>query len=86
MLPIQPRRLPHKVLSRGGSFGEHTADPNVLFAWLVRNLERLVEEMEYHEVRTGPVGEGRSSLEAPSARFDTLLEALRPCLREAWIP
>jgi DNA polymerase V len=97
VLPIRPRRLPHKVLSRGGSFGEPTADPNILFAWLVRNLERLVEELEYHEVRTGRVatwvgyrdgraGEGRSSLEAPSARFDTLLDAFRPCLRRAWIP
>jgi DNA polymerase V len=97
VLPIQPRRLPHKILSRGGSFGEPTDAPSTLYAWLVRNVERLVEELEYHEVRTarvaawvgyrdGRAGDGRSSLGAPSARFDTLLEALRPCLREAWIP
>ena len=58
--PIQPRRPPHKVLSRGGSLGEATADPIVLYAWLVRNLERLIEELEYHEVRRGPAdGLGR---------------------------
>ena len=51
--PIQPRRPPHKVLSRGGSLGESTADPIVLYAWLVRHLERLIEELDYHEVRAG---------------------------------
>ena len=29
----------------GGSFGESTADPMILYAWLVRNLERLIEEL-----------------------------------------
>ena len=43
----------HKALSRGGSFGEATAEPVVLYAWLVRNLERLIEELEYHGVRAG---------------------------------
>lgn len=97
VLPIQTRRPPHKVLSRGGSFGEPTDQPAVLFAWLVRNLERLVEELDYHEVRVGRLtvwvayrdgrtGEGRAVLETPSARIDLLLDAARPCLRRAWIP
>ena len=95
--PIQPQRPAHKVLSRGGSLGEATADPIVLYAWLVRNLERLIEELEYHEVRAGRltvwvayknghVGVGQTSLAAPSDRFDLLLDAARPCLRRAWIP
>lgn len=45
----------HKVLSRGGSFGKATDNPVILGAWLVRNLERLVEELEYHEVSAGRV-------------------------------
>jgi DNA polymerase V len=95
--PIQPHRPAHKALSRGGSLGEATADPIVLYAWLVRHLERLIEELEYHEVRAGRltvwvayknghVGVGQTSLAAPSDRFDLLLDAARPCLRRAWIP
>lgn len=95
--PIHPERPLHKALSRGGSFGEATAEPAVLFAWLVRNLERLIEELEYHAVlagrltvwvsyKNGQVGLGQSSLTVPSDRFDVLLEAARPCLRRAWLP
>jgi DNA polymerase V len=97
VLPIYPKRTPHKMLSRGSSFGEATDQPGVIYAWLVRNVERLIEEMEFHEVRTGRVaawvgyrdgrsGEGKSGLVTPSNQFDVLLEALRPCLRQAWIP
>ena len=97
VLPIRERRPLHKVLSRGGSFGEATADPVILYAWLVRNLERLVEELHYHEVRAGHLavwvgykdgraGEGRASLGVPADRFDALLDAARPCLRRAWVP
>src|SRR5262249_9335838 len=97
VLPIRPQRMPHKVLSRGGSFGESTDVPSVLWAWLVRNLERLVEELVHHRVLTGRVavwvgyrdgraGEGRATLQVPSNRFDTLLDTLRPCLRHAWLP
>jgi DNA polymerase V len=51
VLPIRPQRMPHKVLSHGGSFGEPTDLPSVRWAWLVRNLERLV----YYGVLTGRV-------------------------------
>jgi DNA polymerase V len=95
--PIHPRRPLHKVISRGGSFGEASDYPDVVWAWLVRNVERLIEELHYHEVRAahvavwigyrdGRFGEGRASLETPSDRFDVLIDVLRPCLRRAWIP
>ena len=95
--PIRTERPARKVVSRGGSFGGGTSDPHVLFGWLVRNLERLIEELRYHDVVTGRVvarvgyrdgrsREGRASLDAPSNRFDTLLDAFRSCLRAAWIP
>jgi DNA polymerase V len=87
----------HKRLSRGGSFGEATDRPTVIWAWLVRNLERLVEELVYHEICTGRVvawigyrdgraGEGHASLTTPTDLFDVLLHAFRPCVRRAWIP
>lgn len=95
--PIHPQRLPHKALSRGGSFGEPTRQPIMLYAWLVRNLERLIEELEFHGVaagrltvwvgyRDGQAGLGQTTLTAPTDRFDLLLDAARPCLRRAWIP
>src|SRR5262249_14933327 len=53
--------------------------------------------LDFHEVRAGRLavwvayrngraGEGRASLAPPSDRFDVMLDALRPCLRRAWIP
>ncbi len=97
VLPIHPNRVPHKTLSRGGAFGGATADPDVLWAWLVRNLERLIEELTYHDVLAGRVavwvgykdgraGEGRANPSEPSDRFDVLLEAFRTCLRQAYVP
>src|SRR5262249_10665957 len=83
--------------SRGGSIGESTAAPTVLYAWVVRNLERLVEELDYHGVfagrlavwvgyRNGQSGSGESPLMSPTDRFDLLLEAARHGLRQAWRP
>jgi DNA polymerase V len=95
--PIHPKRPAHKALSRGGSFGESTHDPIILYAWLVRNLERLIEELEYHAVLAGRLtvwvgykdgrsGIGQVNLGLPSDRFDLLLDVARPCLRSAWLP
>jgi nucleotidyltransferase/DNA polymerase involved in DNA repair len=95
--PIHISRTTHKAISRGGSFGESTAEPVVLYAWLIRNLERLIEELEYHAVAAGRItvwlaykngqsGVGQVTLPVPTDRFDVLLDSTRPCLREAWIP
>lgn len=97
VLPLHPDRPLHKTLSRGGSFGGPTADPLILYAWLVRNLERLIEELHYHEVhaarlavwvgyRDGAFCVGRETPSVPTDRFDLLLDAARPCLRRAWRP
>jgi nucleotidyltransferase/DNA polymerase involved in DNA repair len=93
--PLHTERPPHKVLSRGGSLGEVTADPDRLWGWAVRNLERLVEELEYHAVqvgrlavylgrRAGPGAGGEARLGVPTDRFDLLLEAAWLALRRAW--
>lgn len=97
VVQIHADRPRHKALSRGGSFGEATDDPMVIFAWLVRNIERLIEELYFHEMRAGRLTvwvaykdgqarQGQSTLASPSDRFDILLDAARPCLRRAWIP
>jgi nucleotidyltransferase/DNA polymerase involved in DNA repair len=94
---LHTQRPPHKMLSRGGSIGQATADPNVLFGWVVRNLERLIEELEFHDVYTGHLaiwvgygdgegGAGATPLTTPTDRFDLLLDAARHGLRRAWRP
>jgi nucleotidyltransferase/DNA polymerase involved in DNA repair len=97
VIALQTDRPPHKMLSRGGSLGESTADADRLNAWLARNVERLVEELEWHVVRAGALsvyllhGDGaeglsRAELPSPTDRFDLLLEAAQRCLRQAWAP
>ena len=52
-IPIQTTRPPHKMISRGGSIGEPSSDPTVQWAWAIRNLERLIEAMEFHGIMAG---------------------------------
>jgi nucleotidyltransferase/DNA polymerase involved in DNA repair len=47
---ISTTRLPHKIISRGGSVGKATDDPARCKAWIVRNVERLIEALDYHLV------------------------------------
>jgi hypothetical protein len=78
--PFHTDRPPHKMLSRGGSLGESTADPDRLLAWVARNLERLIEELEWHAVKAGRLhvwlgyanggsAEANAPLLAPTDRF-----------------
>lgn len=94
--PLHTRRPPHKMLARGGSLGETTADPDRVWAWAVRNLERLIEELDYHQVHTSRLSVWLGcqddfslatdvQLDAPTARFDLLLEALREGIRRTWL-
>src|SRR5262249_23578719 len=98
--PVQPLhtdRPPHKILSRGGSLGEATADPDRLHAWLARNAERLVEGLECHAVAAGRLqvdighqdaggGGHETDLVQPTDRFDLLMDAGKRCLARAWVP
>jgi nucleotidyltransferase/DNA polymerase involved in DNA repair len=97
VLPLHTDRPPHKMLSRGGSLGGPTEQPERVYAWLVRNVERLVEELEFHVVRAGALslsiqhkdgtqGCYRVEMHSPTDRFDLLLEAGRFCLSRAWCP
>jgi len=95
--PIRTERSPHKNIARGGSLAGRVARPLEMFGWLVRNVERLIEELHYHVVRprlltvfvnyadAGPAG-GHIHLNVPSDRFDVLLDAAKLGLRKAWRP
>jgi DNA polymerase V len=86
-LRLLTSRPPHKNISRGGSIGRVSDDPAYIWAWVVRNIERLIEALEFHGIVTGKLltifeyknGLVRSALSTltPSARFDLLLDAVR---------
>jgi len=72
-------------------------DPVLLWAWTVRHVERLIEELHYHNVRASTLAvqvawkDGESTggavpLEVPTDRFDDLLDAARVALRRAYVP
>ncbi|WP_020472432.1 DNA polymerase Y family protein [Zavarzinella formosa] len=95
--PIRPDRPQHQFISRGGSIGGASGDENKIRGWLARNTERLVEELDYHEVRPGrltlalSVKEGESvgedvRLESHTRRFDLLMAASARMLDRVWRP
>lgn len=95
--PIRTERSPHKNIARGGSLAGRVSNPSTLFGWLVRNVERLVEELRYHVVRPRLLtiyvnyqdadhAGGQVHLNVPSDRFDVLLDAAKLGLRKAWRP
>jgi DNA polymerase V len=95
--PIHTERPPHKVLARGGSLMGNVSDPDTLWAWCVRHVERLIEELRYHRVRTSVLavelawkdggGAGASApLSVPSDRYDLLLDAAKVAFDRAVVP
>ena len=83
VLPLNTTRTAHKNLSRGGSLGVATADPERLTAWVARNTERLVEALDYHcvyceqlamslEFKNGGSAAQQTSLAAATADFRSL--------------
>lgn len=96
VIPLHTQRPPHKMISRGGSIGKATDDPDFVHGWLVRNVERLIEELEYHTVctevlevwiehRNGQWNWCKVPLMAATDRFDLLLDAARHGLSHAWL-
>lgn len=95
--PIRTERTPHKNIARGGSLAGRVSDPVTLYGWLVRNVERLIEELHFHGVRPRVLSlwlayqdaeaAGTSvNLCVPSDRFDVLLDAAKLALRQSWRP
>lgn len=89
---IRPERTPHKALARGGSLMGNVADPTLLWAWTVRHVERLIEELHFHAVRTDSLGVqvawkdgdatgGSCALALPSDRFDCATSSFRVARR-----
>ncbi len=88
VMPIQTKRKRYQILTRGGSVGVATNKRERAWGFVVKNLERLVEELEHHQLKTGHVEfhlqqrsydyqmtyrNARTNLEAPTDRFDILV-------------
>jgi DNA polymerase V len=95
VLPLNTMRPAHKNLSRGGSLGVATADPNRLAGWVARNTERLIEALDYHQVycdrlamslefKDGAAAAHRLSLSAATADFHILHPAALQLLQTCW--
>ncbi|OWK35554.1 DNA polymerase IV [Fimbriiglobus ruber] len=95
--PIRTQRTPHKNIARGGSLAGRVKDAFTLYGWLIRNVERLIEELHFHEVRPStltvyisyfehPSAGGEVSLGVPSDRFDVIADAAKIGLGKAWRP
>lgn len=50
VLEVLPARKAHKFIARGGSIGKPSRDRQRVAAFVVRNVERLVEALHYHQV------------------------------------
>jgi nucleotidyltransferase/DNA polymerase involved in DNA repair len=96
VVPLQTSKATNQTVSRGGGFTA-TADPAVIWAWAVRHVERLIEELDYHQLRAGkltlfaehknaPGGMGVVGFDSATDRFDLLVDAAGDALRQAWRP
>jgi len=95
VIPISPSRPRHKFIARGGSLGRATNDPQRLRAFVVRNIERLVEALNFYQLGCDqltldlsfkPSGRGvlRESLLATAWRFEDLSLAALRLLSRIW--
>lgn len=94
-LPLNTLRPAHKNISRGGSLGIATADPDRLAGWVARNTERLVEALDHYQVycdqlamqlqfKDGGAAAWRVSLPAATADFYMLHDAAKQLLTNCW--
>jgi len=95
--PIVTSRPPHKAIARGGSVGRQTTDRDRLNGFVVRNSERLIDALDYHQVHSrlivlsleynGEIGWCRRvSLAEPTAAFKEIVGASKFLMRHAPIP
>lgn len=95
--PLHTTRPRHKIISRGGSIGKASGDPVRVWGWTVRNLERFIEALQFHQLKPATIGyqlmyrsgQGayhRVKLTAPTDRFDLLLDGLKHCWKRCWYP
>lgn len=97
LFPIQAKRPERKVISRGGSIWGYYKDPSYIWGFLIRNLERFVNQLVKEEIEISEItllmmtGEGltlkgRSKLADYTNNFSLLLKALQQAFKQAFRP
>ena len=97
VIPVLSARPEHKFISRGGSIGRASNDRRRIEAFIVRNVERLVEALAYYRLccdklilslsfTDQPERSLRTSLLGSRADFEALLQAALYLLPLAWRP
>ena len=97
MTPVQVFRPDHKFISRGGSIGAASRDPARVQAFVVRNIERLIDALSHYKVccehlilslqfQDAPERALRSSLLGSRSDFEALIEAALFMLPQVWQP
>jgi len=97
VLPVQVGRPAHKFISRGGSIGRASRDPQRISAFVVRNVERLVEALHHYRVvcdhlmltllfTDAPERSQRVHLLGSTADVEQLRQAALWMLPRAWRP
>lgn len=95
VLPLDTQRPQHKALARGGSVGSATSDKLRAEAWLVRNVERLVDALDHHGYvcdclglflgyKEGMGTYGKANLLGPTASHEFLIPAARELFEVGW--
>jgi DNA polymerase V len=97
VMEVLPRRKAHKFIARGGSIGKPSRDRQRVAAFVVRNIERLIEalnhyqvccdtltlELSFREVRSRAV---RCTLLGSTSELNTLRDAALWLLPRTWLP
>jgi nucleotidyltransferase/DNA polymerase involved in DNA repair len=97
VLPIQVARPRHKFIARGGSIGKASRDRDRIIAFVVRNVERLVEALNHYRLVCDHLMLSLSFTDAPerscrihllgsTADVEQLRQAALWMLPRAWRP
>jgi DNA polymerase V len=101
VFPIQTKRKRYQILTRGGSVGVATARRDRAWAFVVKNLERLIEELHHHQLMTSHVEfylqqrsydhdefhrTARTDLESATDRFDILVDVFGKLFERCYRP
>ncbi|WP_145060601.1 DNA polymerase Y family protein [Adhaeretor mobilis] len=97
VLPINVARPVHKFVSRGGSIGRASSDRQRVAAYVVRNVERLVEALDHYKLvcdqltlsllfRDAPERGQRVSLLGSTSGVEPLRQAALWLLPQVWQP